>query len=160
VSETHRRQRGGAARGGRTGQRAQAGWPAVNDAQIEWALLGITRRQAVQRLLEEWEEVVDHGLSRIRLGDDRQPVAGRFQGKWFGGFVVLTTERLIWQSETDANHAYIVAFDDMEKYRARVGYTSSRLFVTTADHTIRYAVGSVLIHSLSAGLDEAGVPAG
>jgi hypothetical protein len=71
---------------------------------------------------------------------------------------VLTTERLIWQSETHADHAFIVAFDDIEEYRAR-GYRSPRLFVTTADHMIGYAVGSVSLDSLSAGLDEAGVPA-
>jgi hypothetical protein len=47
----------------------------------------------------------------------------------------VTTERLIWQSETDAAHAFIVAFDDIEEYRAR-GYRSPRLFVTTADHMI------------------------
>jgi hypothetical protein len=62
---------------------------------------------------------------------------------------VLTTERLIWQSETDADHAFVVAFDDMAEYRAR-GYKSPRLFVTTADHMIRYAVDSNLIDSLSA----------
>jgi hypothetical protein len=73
----------------------------------------------VARLLEEHEAVVDHGLSRIRLGADRQPVSGRLRAKWCGGFVVLTTERLIWQSETHADHAFIVAFDDIEEYRAR-----------------------------------------
>jgi hypothetical protein len=130
----------------------------MNDAQVRRTLLGLTRRQAVERLLEEHEAVVDHGRSRIRLGEDRQPVAGRFRGKSYGGFVVLTTERLIWQSETDADHAFGVAFDDMEEYRAR-GYRSRHLFVITADHWIRFAVGSALLNSLSAGLDAAGVPA-
>ena len=130
----------------------------MNDAQTRRALLGLTRRQAVERLLEEHEAVVDHGRSRIRLGYDRQPVAGRFRGKWHGGFLVLTTERLIWQSETDADHAFVVAFDDMEEYWAR-GYRSPRLFVITADHLIRFAVGSVSLENLSAGLDEAEVPA-
>jgi hypothetical protein len=72
-------------------------------------------------LLEEHEAVVDHGRSRIRLDADRRPIAGRIRGNWYRGFVVLTTERLIWQSDTDADHAFVVAFDGMEEYRA-TGY--------------------------------------
>jgi hypothetical protein len=78
VGEAQRDHRGGAARGWRPGQRAEAGWPSVkqgtddrylsllraqasrgeigsgvNDARVQWTLLGLTRRQAVERLLEE-----------------------------------------------------------------------------------------------------------
>jgi hypothetical protein len=47
----------------------------VNDAQIQWALLTLTRTQAVERLLEEHEAVVDHGRGHTRLGHGRQPIA-------------------------------------------------------------------------------------
>jgi hypothetical protein len=85
-------------RGGRNPrQRAQAGWPAVksrgtddrhvalpvqashgeigsgvNHAQTRRALLGLTRRQTVERLLEEHEAVVDHDHAFVVAVDDME----------------------------------------------------------------------------------------
>jgi hypothetical protein len=119
------------------------------DAKARWQALGNSRRDAISGVLGPGEEMVEHGIARMK---DRRG--------WKSGFLVVTDRRLVFSFDVRPDLVIDLPFPAIVNYQGFRKVTKGDLFVDAFDRRFRFNGGKYFIYMLCTELDRHGVSHG